>query len=87
MFILALPHVPLWRMPSHTERLRPNLARVCQSRVQTERSRMEHIPTAISVAALIVAFIAVVLNKLSSELPKEKKPRKKRQPKEVPQQA
>ncbi len=48
---------------------------------------MEHIPSAISVAALIVAFIAVALNKRSSELPKEKKTRKKRQPKEVPQQA
>ena len=47
----------------------------------TERSRMEHIATAISVAALIVAFVAVALNKRSSELPKEKKTRKKRQPK------
>ena len=48
---------------------------------------MEHIATAISVAALIVAFSAIALNKRSSELPKEKKTRKKRQPKEVIQQA
>ncbi len=48
---------------------------------------MEHIPTAISVAALIVAFVAVALNKRSGELPKEKKTRKKRQPKEVTQEA
>jgi hypothetical protein len=48
---------------------------------------MEHIPTAISVAALIVAFFAVALSKRSSELPKEKKTRKKRQPKEVSEQA
>ena len=48
---------------------------------------MEHIPTAISVAALIVAFVAVVLTKRTSELPKEKKTRKKRQPKEVTQEA
>ncbi len=48
---------------------------------------MEHIPTAISVAALIVAFIALALNKRTSELPKEKKTRKKRQPKEVIQEA
>jgi hypothetical protein len=53
----------------------------------TERSRMEHIPTAISVAALIVAFVALALNKRSGELPKEKKTRKKRQPKEVTQEA
>lgn len=53
----------------------------------TERSQMEHIPTAISVAALIVAFSAIALNKRSTELPKEKKTRKKRLPKEVPQQA
>jgi hypothetical protein len=44
---------------------------------------MEHIPTAISVAALIVAFCAAAMNKRTSELPKEKKTRKKRQPKEV----
>jgi hypothetical protein len=44
---------------------------------------MEHIPTAISVTALIVAFCAVALNKRPGELPKEKKTRKKRQPKEV----
>ena len=48
---------------------------------------MEHIPTAISVAALIVAFVAVVLNKRAGELPKEKKTRNKRQPKEVIQEA
>ena len=48
---------------------------------------MEHIPTVISVAALIVAFFAVAMNKRSNELPKEKKTRKKRQPKEVPEQA
>jgi hypothetical protein len=48
---------------------------------------MEHIPTAISVAALIVAFCALAVNKRSGELPKEKKTRKKRQPKEVQQQA
>jgi len=47
---------------------------------------MEHIPTAISVAALIVAFFAVALKRRSNELPREKKTRKKRQPKEVPQQ-
>jgi hypothetical protein len=38
-------------------------------------------------SALIVAFVAVALNKRSSELPKEKKTRKKRQPKEVIQEA
>jgi hypothetical protein len=48
---------------------------------------MEHIATAISVAALIVAFVAVALNKRSRDLPKEKKARKKRQPKEVIQEA
>lgn len=48
---------------------------------------MEDIPTAISVAALIVAFVAVALNRRSGELPKEKKTRKKRQPKEVTQEA
>jgi hypothetical protein len=53
----------------------------------TERRRMENIPTAISVAALIVAFVAVALNRRSGELPKEKKTRKKRQPKEVIQEA
>jgi hypothetical protein len=51
---------------------------------------MEHIPTAISAAALIVAFIAVSLVRRAPELPKdkEKKARKKRQAKEEqPQQA
>jgi len=48
---------------------------------------MENVPTAISVAALIVAFVAVALNRRSGELPKEKKTRKKRQPKEVTQEA
>jgi hypothetical protein len=56
-------------------------------RGKTERSRMEHIPTVISAAALIVAFVALALNKRSGELPKEKKTRKKRQPKEVTQEA
>jgi heme exporter protein D len=51
---------------------------------------MEHIPTAISTAALVVAFIAVSLVRRTPELPKdkEKKARKKRQAKEEqPQQA
>jgi energy-converting hydrogenase Eha subunit A len=49
---------------------------------------MEHIPTVISVAAPIVAFIAVSLVRKTPELPKEKKARKKRQAKEEqPQQA
>jgi hypothetical protein len=48
---------------------------------------MEHVATTISVAALIVAFVAVALNKRSSEVPKEKKARKKRQTKEVIQEA
>lgn len=48
---------------------------------------MEHIPSAISIAALIVAFVAVALNRRPGELPKEKKTRKKRQPKEVSQEA
>jgi hypothetical protein len=50
---------------------------------------MEHIPTAISAAALIVAFIAVALARQRPELPKdkEKKARKKRQVKEEPQPA
>jgi hypothetical protein len=47
---------------------------------------MENIPTAISVSALIVAFIAVALNRRSGEPSKEKKARKKRQPKEVVQE-
>lgn len=34
MFILALPHKPHRRIPSHTERLRPHRARLCHSRVQ-----------------------------------------------------
>jgi hypothetical protein len=40
---------------------------------------MQHIPTAISVAALIVAFVAVSLMRRAPELPKdkEKKARKK----------
>jgi hypothetical protein len=48
---------------------------------------MEHIPTIISVAALIVAFGAVALNRRLIEFPKEKKTRKKRQPKELVQEA
>jgi hypothetical protein len=50
---------------------------------------MEHVPTAISAAALIVAFIAVSLVRRTPELPKDKerKARKKRQAKEEPQQA
>jgi heme exporter protein D len=50
---------------------------------------MQHIPTAISVAALIVAFVAVSLMRRAPELPKdkEKKARKKRQAREdQPQQ-
>jgi hypothetical protein len=38
---------------------------------------MEHMPTAISVAALIVAFVAVAVNKRRRELLKEKKSGKK----------
>jgi hypothetical protein len=58
-------------------------------RLSTERTDMEHIPTAISTAALIVAFIAVSLVRRTPELPKdkEKKARKKRQAKDEPQQA
>ena len=48
---------------------------------------MEHLSTAISVVALTVAFIAVTLSRRPRELPKEKKTRKKRQPKEELQQA
>jgi hypothetical protein len=51
---------------------------------------MEHIPTAISAAALIVAFVAVSLVRRTPEplKDKEKKARKKRQAKEEqPQQA
>jgi hypothetical protein len=49
---------------------------------------MEHVPTAISTAALIVAFISVSLVRRTPELPKDKerKARKKRQTKEEPQQ-
>ena len=49
---------------------------------------MEHIPTAISVVALAVSFFAVAICRRSpSEAPKEKKVRRKRQPKEEPAQA
>jgi hypothetical protein len=50
---------------------------------------MEHIPTAISTAALIVAFVAVSLVRRTPEplKDKEKKAREKRQVKEESQQA
>jgi hypothetical protein len=49
---------------------------------------MEHIPTAISVVALTVSFFAVTIcRKKPSEVPKDKKTRRKRQPKEAPAQA
>lgn len=49
---------------------------------------MEHIPAAISVVALTVAFVAVAIcRNRPTEATKEKKTRKKRQPKEEPQQA
>jgi hypothetical protein len=48
---------------------------------------MEQIPTLISVAALVVAFIAVALARRPNEPSKEKKIKKKRQPREEVQQA
>jgi hypothetical protein len=77
-------------MPPHAERLRGVPSRLRNARLKRKGKRMEHIPTAISTAALIVAFIAVSLVRRTPELPKdkEKKARKKRQTKdEQPQQA
>jgi hypothetical protein len=48
---------------------------------------MEYIPTAISVAALIVSFVALRTRRRSSDIPQEKRTYRKRQPKEQPIQA
>jgi hypothetical protein len=82
-------HSPRHGIPRHAERLPVVTGGLPIVRVNWKGTRMEHIPTAISTAALIGAFIAVSLVRRTPELPKdkEKKVRKKRQAKEEPQQA
>jgi hypothetical protein len=77
-------------MPPQAERLPTVLVGLPNAGLNQKGTRMEHIPTAISTAALIVAFIAVSLVRRTPEpsKDKEKKARKKRQAKEnQPQQA
>jgi hypothetical protein len=76
-------------MPRHTERLPDINTGLSNAPLKRKATDMEHIPTAISTAALIVAFIAISLVRRTPELPKDKerKARKKRQAKEEPQQA